>query len=103
MTNFAARIHKLPQQGGKFAVEKIISWEAIVLVELKYRSQFVEHFRKNTMFGLGWAEVAIILVIGLAIFGSKKIPELGGALGKTLRGFQDEMKKPSDREDDLDE
>ncbi|MBP0021528.1 MAG: twin-arginine translocase TatA/TatE family subunit [Cyanobacteria bacterium SBLK] len=52
------------------------------------------------MFGLGWAEVAVILVIGLAIFGSKKIPELGGALGKTLRGFQDELKKNGDREDE---
>ncbi|WP_204105016.1 MULTISPECIES: twin-arginine translocase TatA/TatE family subunit [Spirulina sp. CCY15215] len=55
------------------------------------------------MFGLGWPEVIIIAVIGLAIFGPAKIPQLGSALGKTLRGFQDEIKKPSDREEDLDE
>ncbi len=43
------------------------------------------------MFGLGWAEVVIILVVTILIFGSKKLPELGGALGKTLRGFKQEM------------
>ncbi|MEO0406159.1 MAG: twin-arginine translocase TatA/TatE family subunit [Cyanobacteria bacterium P01_A01_bin.135] len=43
------------------------------------------------MFGLGWPEVAIVLVVALLIFGPKKIPEIGGAFGKTLRGFKDEM------------
>ncbi len=43
------------------------------------------------MFGLGWPEVVIIAVVGIVIFGPKKIPELGGALGKTLRGFKEEM------------
>ncbi|MBF2079086.1 MAG: twin-arginine translocase TatA/TatE family subunit [Synechococcales cyanobacterium T60_A2020_003] len=47
------------------------------------------------MFGLGWPEIAIIAFIALLIFGPKKIPELGGALGKTLRGFKDEMNKPA--------
>jgi sec-independent protein translocase protein TatA len=48
------------------------------------------------MFGLGWPEVAIIAAIALIIFGPKKIPELGGALGKTLRGFKEEINKPSE-------
>jgi sec-independent protein translocase protein TatA len=53
------------------------------------------------MFGLGWPEVAIIGLIAIVIFGPKKIPEMGSALGKTLRGFKDEMNKPpSDKEDD---
>ncbi|QKD82587.1 twin-arginine translocase TatA/TatE family subunit [Thermoleptolyngbya sichuanensis A183] len=43
------------------------------------------------MFGLGWPEVAIIAVVAILIFGPKKIPELGGALGKTLRGFKEGM------------
>lgn len=43
------------------------------------------------MFGLGWPEVVIILIVALLIFGPKKIPELGGAIGKTLKGFKDEM------------
>ncbi len=43
------------------------------------------------MFGLGWPEVAIVAVVAILIFGPKKIPELGSALGRTLRGFKDEM------------
>jgi sec-independent protein translocase protein TatA len=43
------------------------------------------------MFGLGWPEMGIIAVVALLIFGPKKIPEMGRALGKTLRGFKEEM------------
>jgi sec-independent protein translocase protein TatA len=52
------------------------------------------------MFGLGWPEVAIIGLVALVIFGPKKIPEVGSALGKTLRGFKEEMNKPTSEEDD---
>jgi sec-independent protein translocase protein TatA len=48
------------------------------------------------MFGLGWPEVVVIGIIALAIFGPKKIPELGGSLGKTLRGFKEELKNPGE-------
>ncbi len=49
------------------------------------------------MFGLGWTEVGVIAIVALLVFGPKKIPELGSALGKTLRGFKEELNKnPSD-------
>jgi sec-independent protein translocase protein TatA len=48
------------------------------------------------LFGLGWPEVAIITVVAIVIFGPKKIPELGNALGKTLRGFKEELNNPSE-------
>ncbi|WP_330203513.1 twin-arginine translocase TatA/TatE family subunit [Cyanobacterium sp. Dongsha4] len=48
------------------------------------------------MFGLGWAEVIIILLVTVLIFGPKKIPELGSSLGKTLRGFKDEVIRDND-------
>ncbi len=48
------------------------------------------------MFGLGWPEVVIIAVVAILIFGPKKIPELGGTLGKTLKGFKEEVNKPSE-------
>lgn len=41
------------------------------------------------MFGLGLPEMGIIAVVAILIFGPKKIPELGNALGKTLRSFKD--------------
>ena len=52
------------------------------------------------MLGLGWPEIAIIGVVAILVFGPKRIPELGGALGKTLRGFKEEMDKPSDPDED---
>ncbi|MEA5553533.1 twin-arginine translocase TatA/TatE family subunit [Anabaena cylindrica UHCC 0172] len=48
------------------------------------------------MFGLGWPEVAIIAIVAILIFGPKKIPELGSVLGKSLRGFKEEMKNADD-------
>ncbi|MBE9007900.1 twin-arginine translocase TatA/TatE family subunit [Fortiea sp. LEGE XX443] len=48
------------------------------------------------MFGLGWPEVGVIAIVALLIFGPKKIPELGNALGKTLRGFKEELNTPND-------
>ncbi|MBH8575318.1 twin-arginine translocase TatA/TatE family subunit [Nostocaceae cyanobacterium CENA369] len=44
------------------------------------------------MFGLGWPEVGVVAVVAILIFGPKKIPELGNALGKTLRGFKEGLK-----------
>lgn len=44
------------------------------------------------MFGLGWLEVGVIALVGVLIFGPKKIPEIGSSLGKTLRGFKEELK-----------
>lgn len=54
------------------------------------------------MFGLGWPEVAIIAFVALLVFGPKKIPEIGSSLGKTLRGFKEEMNNPQLDESDSD-
>lgn len=55
------------------------------------------------MFGLGWPEVVIISVVAILIFGPKKIPELGGTLGKTLRGFKEEVSKSDEDSTDFDD
>jgi sec-independent protein translocase protein TatA len=51
------------------------------------------------MFGLGLPEMGIIAVVALLIFGPKKIPEMGRALGKTLRGFKEEMSQLGNEEE----
>ncbi|MBP7961666.1 MAG: twin-arginine translocase TatA/TatE family subunit [Caldilineaceae bacterium] len=40
------------------------------------------------MFGLGPVEMVIILVILVMLFGVGKLPEIGGAIGKTIREFR---------------
>ena len=53
------------------------------------------------MFGLGIPEVAVIGLVAVLIFGPKKIPEIGSALGKTIKGFKEEMDNPRlDEEED---
>ena len=36
----------------------------------------------------------IILIIVLIIFGPGKLPELGGSIGKAIRGFKKAMEEP---------
>lgn len=52
------------------------------------------------MFGLGWNELLIVLVIVLVLFGGKKIPELlrgvGRGVGELQKGL-DEGKKTFER------
>jgi sec-independent protein translocase protein TatA len=58
--------------------------------------------------GLGIWEVLLILVVVLIVFGPKRLPDLGGALGKGIREFkrsirdiEGEINKPLDEERDL--
>ncbi|AJE04449.1 twin-arginine translocase TatA/TatE family subunit [Geobacter pickeringii] len=40
------------------------------------------------MFGFGMPELIVILVIVLVVFGAGRLPEIGGALGKSIRNFK---------------
>ena len=41
------------------------------------------------MFGLGFPELLVILVIVLLIFGANRLGDIGSGLGKAIRGFKD--------------
>jgi len=45
---------------------------------------------------LGFWEILIIVVIALVVFGPKKLPELGKALGRGIREFKDATTKMAD-------
>lgn len=51
------------------------------------------------MFGLHMPELIIVLVIALLVFGPKKLPEMGSAIGKSIKEFRkgvNEISKDAD-------
>lgn len=50
------------------------------------------------MFNIGFSELILILVLALVIFGPKKLPEIGKAIGS---GFKEFKKAASDLEKSL--
>jgi len=58
------------------------------------------------MFGLGTAELLIILFIALVVLGPKELPKVARTLGRGIRELQrakDDLKKNIEFEDDIDE
>ncbi len=50
----------------------------------------------------GPVEAIVIVVVVLVVFGAGRLAGVGGALGKGLREFREEAKKPGEGEDDDD-
>lgn len=42
---------------------------------------------------LGWAEILIILLVIIVLFGASKLPELARSMGRSLRIFKSEIKE----------
>lgn len=49
---------------------------------------------------LGPTELILILGIALVVFGPKKLPEIGKAMGESIRAFKDHANKVSDEPSD---
>lgn len=45
-------------------------------------------FISPLLFGLGWGEIVLIVLVILLLFGGKKIPELMKGLGKGVKSFK---------------
>lgn len=50
------------------------------------------------MFGLGATELIVILGVALLVFGPRRLPEIGGALGKSIRDFRSSLKGKEENE-----
>jgi sec-independent protein translocase protein TatA len=53
-------------------------------------------FGRNMMGSISIGHWAIVLVIVMLIFGTKKIAAMGSDLGKGIKGFKDEVKRDDD-------
>jgi len=53
------------------------------------------------MFGLGFGELLVIMIIALIFIGPKKLPEIAKGLGKGLREFQNATKGFTDQADQV--
>ncbi|GHO87721.1 Sec-independent protein translocase subunit TatA/TatB [Dictyobacter formicarum] len=54
------------------------------------------------IFGSHGLELIIVLVVALLVFGPKKLPEMGSAIGKSIKEFKhgvNEITKPKDEEE----
>lgn len=48
------------------------------------------------MFSVGPTQILLILLIVLVIFGAKKLPEIGGGLGKAIKNFRKASTEPDE-------
>lgn len=58
------------------------------------------------MFGLGFQEILLLFILALLLFGAKKLPQIGRALGNSIKEFKDafdgkktDEDKTSDKQD----
>jgi len=54
------------------------------------------------MFGLGFQEILLILIVGLLLFGPSKLPDIGKALGRSIREFKKAYSGEEDKTEDKD-
>ena len=45
---------------------------------------------------VGPTELLILLLIAILVFGAGRVGQIGGALGRSIREFRDELRKPDD-------
>ncbi|MBI2094560.1 MAG: twin-arginine translocase TatA/TatE family subunit [Candidatus Omnitrophica bacterium] len=48
------------------------------------------------MFGIGFGELLVILLVCLLLFGANRLPEIGKSLGEGIREFKRALKEGSD-------
>jgi len=46
------------------------------------------------MFGMGFGELLVVLVIVLVVFGAGRLPEVMGSMGKGVQAFKKGLREP---------
>ncbi len=50
------------------------------------------------MFGLGFGELVVVLLVVLVFFGGSRLPKLGSSLGEAINNFKKGMKDGKDED-----
>lgn len=50
--------------------------------------KYLNRWRRNKMGHIGIGELVVIFLIVLLLFGTKRLPEIGSALGKAIKEFK---------------
>lgn len=45
------------------------------------------------MFGIGWSEILVLILIVLLFIGAERLPEIGRSLGEAIREIRDLKRK----------
>jgi sec-independent protein translocase protein TatA len=64
----------------------------VTLLSIEYKVLY-EEVEDTMLTNIGVPGLILILIIALIIFGPKKLPEIGGAVGQTLRAFKSEARE----------
>jgi len=78
--------HPAPAPGGEHPLAEGL---------FSYNRPARNHCQETTLPSIGFPELLLILGIALLIFGPRKLPELGSALGRTIKEFRKGMKEAS--------
>jgi sec-independent protein translocase protein TatA len=46
--------------------------------------------------GIGVQEILVVLVVGLVLFGAKRLPEIGSGLGRAIKNFKKAATEPDE-------
>ena len=61
---------------------------------------YIIYIKEVDMGSIGWQEILLILLLALLLFGAKRLPEVGRAIGKGIREFKEGMRGMDKDEDE---
>ena len=74
------------------AAEDVGGWSCLwIVVNNMYAPREVPF-----MFGVGIPELLVVLLVVLLVFGYKRLPEIGGGLGRAIRNFRRATSEPDE-------